>query len=45
MRRRVEVTGATRIVVNVGSSSLTQRGRIDLNRLRLLVDALSARRV
>jgi len=42
---RAVVTGATRIVVKVGSSSLTQRGRIDLNRLRLLVDALAARRV
>jgi glutamate 5-kinase len=45
MRPRAEVTGAARIVVKVGSSSLTQRGRIDLNRLRLLVDALAARRV
>jgi glutamate 5-kinase len=45
MTRRLEVTGASRIVVKVGSSSLTQRGRIDLSRLRLLVDALAARRV
>ncbi|MDX6293890.1 MAG: glutamate 5-kinase, partial [Kribbellaceae bacterium] len=37
---RTEVTGAGRIVVKVGSSSLTQRGRIDLERLRLLVDAI-----
>jgi glutamate 5-kinase len=42
---RTEVTGAGRIVVKVGSSSLTQRGRIDLERLRLLVDAIAARRV
>jgi glutamate 5-kinase len=44
VKRRAEVTGASRIVVKVGSSSLTQRGRIDLSRLRLLVDALAARR-
>ncbi|HEY0694147.1 MAG TPA: glutamate 5-kinase, partial [Kribbella sp.] len=45
MSGRTEVTGAGRIVVKVGSSSLTQRGRIDLERLRLLVDAIAARRV
>jgi len=45
MDARAEVLAATRIVVKVGSSSLTQRGKIDLERLRLLVDAVSARRV
>ena len=45
MKHRAEVVKATRIVVKVGSSSLTQRGRIDLERLRLLVDAIAARRV
>jgi len=45
MSRRSVVTGAGRIVVKVGSSSLTERGRIDLDRLRLLVDAIAARRV
>jgi glutamate 5-kinase len=45
MDKRAEAVDATRIVVKVGSSSLTQRGRIDLDRLRLLVDAIAARRV
>src|SRR5215207_10751021 len=45
MKRRAEIVDAARIVVKVGSSSLTQRGRIDLERLRLLVDAIAARRV
>lgn len=44
MTTRTEVVGAGRIVVKVGSSSLTQRGRIDLARLQLLVDALASRR-
>jgi glutamate 5-kinase len=42
--RRAVVVAASRIVVKVGSSSLTHRGRIDPDRLRLLVDALAARR-
>src|SRR3954454_8957854 len=45
MKQRAAAVEATRIVVKVGSSSLTQRGRIDLERLRLLVDAIAARRV
>ena len=45
MKHRAEALNATRIVVKVGSSSLTQRGKIDLERLRLLVDAIAARRV
>src|SRR6266702_7028545 len=45
MKHRAEAVRATRIVVKVGSSSLTQRGKIDLERLRLLVDAIAARRV
>ncbi|TDO69174.1 glutamate 5-kinase [Kribbella sp. VKM Ac-2571] len=45
MKQRAEALNATRIVVKVGSSSLTQRGKIDLERLRLLVDAIAARRV
>src|SRR3990170_4098033 len=45
MKHRAEVVKATRIVVKGGSSSLTQRGKIDLERLRLLVDAIAARRV
>ena len=45
MKQRPEVVKAGRIVVKVGSSSLTQRGKIDLERLRLLVDAIAARRV
>lgn len=44
MDQRAEAVEATRIVVKVGSSSLTQRGRIDLDRLRPLVDAIAARR-
>ncbi len=45
MTRRADVVQAGRIVVKVGSSSLTQRGRIDLARLQMLVDALALRRV
>ena len=45
MTPRTKVVEAARIVVKVGSSSLTQRGRIDLARLQLLVDALAERRV
>ncbi|WP_328995827.1 glutamate 5-kinase [Kribbella sp. NBC_01245] len=45
MTLRPQVTGAGRIVVKVGSSSLTERGRIDLDRLRMLVDAIAARRI
>ncbi|MFC0622614.1 glutamate 5-kinase [Kribbella deserti] len=45
MSLRPQVTGAGRIVVKVGSSSLTERGRIDLDRMRLLVDAIAARRI
>jgi glutamate 5-kinase len=41
---RREVVDAQRIVVKVGSASLTHRGRIDPDRLRQLVDALAARR-
>ncbi|MDP3890568.1 glutamate 5-kinase, partial [Nocardioides sp.] len=43
--RRVEVTGARRIVVKIGSSSLTTpQGGIDPERLRGLVDVLAERR-
>ncbi|UQX89682.1 glutamate 5-kinase [Jatrophihabitans telluris] len=41
---RSTVAGAARTVVKVGSSSLTQRGRIDPSRIDALVDALAARR-
>lgn len=38
------MAAAGRTVVKVGSSSLTQRGRLDPNRIQSLVDALAARR-
>jgi glutamate 5-kinase len=41
---RESVAAATRTVVKIGSSSLTQRGRLDGGRLDVLVDALAARR-
>ncbi len=44
-RRRVEVTGARRIVVKVGSSSLTSAaGGIDPERMRRLVEVLAGAR-
>ena len=43
--RRPEVTGARRVVVKVGSSSLTSAaGGIDPERVRQLVDVLAATR-
>ena len=46
MSTRAEVTGAKRIVVKVGSSSLTTAaGGIDPARMRALVDVLAERRV
>jgi len=41
---RAAIAGAARTVVKVGSSSLTQRGRLDPPRLDALVAALAARR-
>ncbi|OYN92049.1 glutamate 5-kinase [Parenemella sanctibonifatiensis] len=38
---RDEITAATRVVVKVGSSSLTTNGRADLDRIAALVDALA----
>ncbi len=44
-RLRTEITGARRLVVKIGSSSLTDAsGRLDPARLELLVDALAAAR-
>jgi glutamate 5-kinase len=40
---RATVAGARRTVVKVGSSSLTSRGRLDPERLDLIVDAVAAR--
>jgi glutamate 5-kinase len=41
---RAAIAAAGRTVVKVGSSSLTQRGRLQASRLDALVDALAARR-
>jgi glutamate 5-kinase len=42
--RRTVIAAASRTVVKVGSSSITQRGRLDGDRLDQLVEALAARR-
>ncbi len=43
---RTEITGARRLVVKVGSSSLTDAsGALDMMRLEVLVDALAAARL
>src|SRR5437868_7666497 len=44
MTTRDTIAAATRSVVKVGSTSITQRGRLDPSRLDALVDALAARR-
>ena len=43
---RLAVSGARRIVVKVGSSSLTStEGGLDESRVRMLVDAIAVRRL
>src|SRR5258706_12611156 len=44
MTTRDTIAAAARAVVKVGSTSITQRGRLDPSRLDDLVDALAARR-